>query len=150
MDSLGRDFEFFPLVPPWNNENKSCLNELKFWEASKNHKSSICWKFQLSISCGTQKSAKIPLPVAKKIWSFWCWYCMFKVSSTPTTAIALCPDWLAGGCVLSYIMVEIKSEGEFWIFVFFHDYFYKEIINFKNQLPLLCQFVKINPVLNGL
>ena len=27
-------------------------------------------KFQLSISCGTQKSAKIPHPVAKMIWSF--------------------------------------------------------------------------------
>ena len=63
-------FEFFPLVPLWNNENKSCLNELKFWEASENHKSSICQKFQLSISCGTQKSAKIPLPVGKMIWSF--------------------------------------------------------------------------------
>ena len=59
--------------PLWNNENKSCLNELKFWEASENHKSSICWKFQLSISCRTQKSAKIPLPVAKMIWSFWFW-----------------------------------------------------------------------------
>ena len=63
-------FDFFPLVPLWNNENKNCLNELKFWEASENHKSSICWKFQLSISCGTQKSAKIPQPVAKMIWSF--------------------------------------------------------------------------------
>ena len=61
-------FSFGP--PPWNNENKSCLNELKFLEASKNHKSSICWQFQLSISCGTHKSAKIPLPVAKMIWSF--------------------------------------------------------------------------------
>ena len=56
--------------PPWNNENKSCLNELKFWEASENHKSSICWKFQLSISCGTQKSDKMPQTMAKMIWSF--------------------------------------------------------------------------------
>ena len=54
----------------WNNENKSCLNELKFLKPSENHKLSICWKFQLSISCGTQKSAKIPLSVAKMIWSF--------------------------------------------------------------------------------
>ena len=37
MESFGRDFEFFPLVPPLNNENKSCLNEFKFWEASENH-----------------------------------------------------------------------------------------------------------------
>ena len=64
--------------PLWNNENKSCLNELKFWEASENHKSSICWKFQLSILCGTQKSAKIPQPVAKMIWSFWCLKWLFK------------------------------------------------------------------------
>ena len=64
-------FLIFSLWSPlWNNRNKSCLNELKFWEASENHKSSICWKCQLSISCGTQKSAKIPLPVAKIIWSF--------------------------------------------------------------------------------
>ena len=34
------------------------------------HKSSLCWKFQLSISCVTQKSAKMPRPVAKMIWSF--------------------------------------------------------------------------------
>ena len=32
-------------------KNKSCLIEFKFWEASENHKSSICWKFQLSILC---------------------------------------------------------------------------------------------------
>ena len=54
----------------WSPLNKSCLNELKFWEASENHKSSICWKFQLSISCGTQKSAKIPLPVVLSCPSF--------------------------------------------------------------------------------
>ena len=52
---LGMGFEFFPLVPPRNNENKSCLNELKFRRASENHKTSICWKFQLSISCGNQR-----------------------------------------------------------------------------------------------
>ena len=53
-------FNFSLWSPIWNNENKSCLNELKFWEASENHKSSLCWKFQLSISCGTKKSAKMP------------------------------------------------------------------------------------------
>ena len=36
-------FWIFPFGPPLlNNENKSCLNELKFWEASENHKSNIC------------------------------------------------------------------------------------------------------------
>ena len=71
-------FLMFSLWSPlWNNENKSCLNELKFWEASENHKSSICWKFQLSISCGTQKSAKMPQTRAKMNWSFlnWQWPC---------------------------------------------------------------------------
>ena len=52
--------------PLWNNENKSCLNELKFWEAPEIYKSSICWKFQLFISCGTQKSAKNSL-----LWPRW-------------------------------------------------------------------------------
>ena len=52
----------------WNIEIKSCLNELKFWEASENYKSSICWKFQLSISWETQKSFKMPQTRAKMIW----------------------------------------------------------------------------------
>ena len=39
-------FEFFPL----ETIKKSCLKALKFWEVSENPKSSICWKFQLSIS----------------------------------------------------------------------------------------------------
>ena len=70
---------------------------------------------------------------------------MFKVSSTPT-AIALCPDWLVWGCVLSYII----GWNQFWRSIHVvHEYFCKEIITFKNQLPLLCQFVKINPGLNG-
>ena len=43
------DFSVFPL---WKYENKSCLNELKFWEASGNPKPSKFWKLQLSISCG--------------------------------------------------------------------------------------------------
>ena len=59
---------YFTFGPPY--ENKSCLNDLKLWGASENHKSSICWKFQLFISCGTQKSAKTPLPVAKMICPF--------------------------------------------------------------------------------
>ena len=47
MDSLGRYFGFFPLVPPFNKGNKSCSSELKFWEGSESHKSSICWKFHV-------------------------------------------------------------------------------------------------------
>ena len=45
--------------PLWNDENKSCLNDIKFWEVSGNPKTSRFWKLQLSMSCGTQKSAKI-------------------------------------------------------------------------------------------
>ena len=56
--------------PLWNEENKSCLNDIKFCEVSGNPKTSKFWKLQLSISCGTQKSAKMPRPVAKMIWSF--------------------------------------------------------------------------------
>ena len=63
-------FSIFPLVPPWKLWKKSCLNKLKFWEASRNQKRSICWKFKLSISLGTQKSAKTPPAVAKMIRPF--------------------------------------------------------------------------------
>ena len=66
------DFCFFWIFSPlWNKGNKSCLNYIKFWEVSGNLKTSKFWKLQLSISCGTQKSAKIPRPVAKMIWTFW-------------------------------------------------------------------------------
>ena len=42
-------FRFFPLVPPPRNiENKSCLNDIKFWEVSGNSKTSRFWKLQLS------------------------------------------------------------------------------------------------------
>ena len=33
----------------WNNKNKSCLNDMKFWEVSGNPKTSKFWKLQLSI-----------------------------------------------------------------------------------------------------
>ena len=64
-------FSIFPLVPPWKLWKKSCLNKLKFWEASRNQKRSICWKFKLSISLGTQKSAKTPPAVGKMIRPFY-------------------------------------------------------------------------------
>ena len=55
-------FRFFPLVPPWNNENKSCLNDIKFWEVSGNPKTSRFWKLQLFMSSGTQKGTKAIKP----------------------------------------------------------------------------------------
>ena len=58
-------FDFSLWFPLWNNENKSCLNELKFWEVSQNPKRSKFWKCQLSILCGIQKSAKIHKTVGK-------------------------------------------------------------------------------------
>ena len=44
--------------PLWNNDNKSSLNVIKFWEVSGNQKTNKFWKLQLSISCRTQKSAR--------------------------------------------------------------------------------------------
>ena len=55
MYSFGNFSAFFLWSPLGNYEKKSCLNKLKFWEASWNQKRSICWKFQLSNSLGTQK-----------------------------------------------------------------------------------------------
>ena len=46
---------------------KSCLKELKFCEVSENPKSSICWKFQLSISLGSKKS---PSTIQYGRWSW--------------------------------------------------------------------------------
>ena len=49
--------QIFPKGPSlWNNKNKSCLNDSKFWEVSENSKTS---KYR-NISWGTQKSAKTP------------------------------------------------------------------------------------------
>ena len=78
---LCRDFQFFPFVPPWNNENKNCLNELKFWEASEDHKSSICWKFQLSILWNLEICQDAPnlgqddlvLSTQETDWFLWRW-----------------------------------------------------------------------------
>jgi hypothetical protein len=71
MYSFGNFSAFLLWFPLGNYEKKSCPKELKFCEVSENLKSSICWKFQLSISCGTQKSAKMPQTGSKMIWSFW-------------------------------------------------------------------------------
>ena len=71
--------DFFKRSPLWNNENKSCLNDIKFWEVSGNLKTNQFWKLQLSISCGTQKSAKIPRHVAKMIRPFWI-YDTYKIN----------------------------------------------------------------------
>ena len=63
-----------------------------FKEVWGNPKTSKFWKLQLFISCGTQKSAKIPRPGAKMIWSFrglilffWSWRLnfFFKTRNLP-------------------------------------------------------------------
>ena len=66
MYSYGNFSTFILWSPLGNYEKKSCLNKLKFWEASRNQKRSICWKFKLSISLVTQKSAKTP-----QLWARW-------------------------------------------------------------------------------
>ena len=43
-------FQNFSFGSPLETMKKSCLNELKFWEASRNQNWSIWWKFQYSIS----------------------------------------------------------------------------------------------------
>ena len=85
---------FFPLVPPWNHEKKCCPNELKFWEASQNHKWSICWKFQLSISLGTQKESHVGIhiwescsPLSKK--QKFCLYFNFEENKKCTGSIQI-------------------------------------------------------------
>ena len=53
---------FSDMDAPWNNENKSCLNDIKFWEASGNPKRSRFWKLQLSMSSRTQKASNVRHP----------------------------------------------------------------------------------------
>ena len=67
-----RIFYFFLLWSPlWNEENKSCLNELKFCEVSEIPKSRICWKFHLSISWGIKKSPSTIQAGTKLNKPFW-------------------------------------------------------------------------------
>ena len=65
MYKYGNFSAFFLLSTLGKYEKKSCRNKLKFWEASWNLKRSICWKFQLSISLGRQKSPSTIQPGAK-------------------------------------------------------------------------------------
>ena len=53
-----------------NYEKKKLSNKLRFWEASRNHKWSICWKFQLSISLGTQKESHCRHPYLRILFPF--------------------------------------------------------------------------------
>ena len=63
--------DFFLWSPPWNNENKSCLNDIKFWEVSWNPKISRFWKLQLSMSSGTQKVSNARHPYLRILFPFW-------------------------------------------------------------------------------
>ena len=55
---------FFLWSPIGNHEKKSCLNRLKFWEASRNHKRSLSWKFQYSI-LKNAKTSHIPASISE-------------------------------------------------------------------------------------
>ena len=57
MYSFG-NFSAFFFGPPLETMKKRCLKKLKFCEVSENSKSSICWKFQLSISKTLETSQK--------------------------------------------------------------------------------------------
>ena len=63
MYSYGNFSAFFLWSPLGNFEKKSCLNKLKFREASRNQKRSICWKFQLSLI------GKAEIPIHYTIWT---------------------------------------------------------------------------------
>ena len=56
--------------PPWNNENRSCLNDIKFCEVSGNPKTSRFWKLQLSMSSGTQKASNVRHPYLRILFPF--------------------------------------------------------------------------------
>ena len=64
-------FQNFSFGPPLETMKKSCLNELKFWEASRNHKWSVCWNFQLSNSLGTQKASHVGIHIWESCSPFW-------------------------------------------------------------------------------
>ena len=57
-------FSIFPLVPHWKPWKKSCLNKLKFWEPSRNHKRSLSWMFQYSILKNAETS-HIPASISE-------------------------------------------------------------------------------------
>ena len=59
-------FIIFPLVPPRKLWKKNCLNELKFWEASGNHNSSLSWKFHNSIS-KKAKTSQLSASISEKV-----------------------------------------------------------------------------------
>ena len=66
---------FFLWSPIGNHEKKSCLNKLKFWEASRNHKRSLSREFQYSILKNAEMS-HIPAsisenPVPLCVCRFW-------------------------------------------------------------------------------
>ena len=59
-------FCIFSLVPPWKLWKKSCLNKLKFWEASWNHKPSSSWKFYNSILKNAKRS-QLSASISEKV-----------------------------------------------------------------------------------
>ena len=73
MYSFGNFSAFFLWSPIGNHEKKSCLNKLKFWEASRNHKKSLSWKFQYSILKNAETShipesvSENPVPLYSEI-----------------------------------------------------------------------------------
>ena len=73
MYSFGNFSAFFLWSPIGNHEKKSCLNKLKFWEASRNHKRSLSWKFQYSILKNAETS-HIPASISENpvpLYEFW-------------------------------------------------------------------------------
>ena len=59
-------FQHFSFDPPSETLKKSCRNEFKFWEASRNHKSSSCWKFHNSI-LKNAKTSQLLASISEKV-----------------------------------------------------------------------------------
>ena len=63
-------FQHFFFGPPLETMKKSCLNKLKFWEASRNYKRSLSWKFQYSILKNGETS-HIPASISENPVPLW-------------------------------------------------------------------------------
>ena len=63
-----QSFSIFPFVrPPLETMKKSCWNEHKFWEASRNYKSSPSWKFHNSI-LKIAKTSQLSASISEKVF----------------------------------------------------------------------------------
>ena len=97
MYSYGNFSAFFLWSPLGNYEKKSCLNKLKFWEASRNHKRSLSWEFRYSILKNTETS-HIPASISENSVPL-CYIMNIFVKNCPTWNIVIQVGHL---CIIYY------------------------------------------------